>query len=207
MHDEALTKEAAEIFPILGKFASFYLVGGTALAFQIGHRVSVDFDLFCESELPHDLLQKIRRMFPDTAREVTLRTPEQTNMLINGVKTTFFSYPYPVVLPLVEYRGMRMASLGEIAAMKAFAIGKRLSYKDYVDWFFLLRNGHADIKGTIAIAQEKYHGDFNDRLFLEQLASLSDVASQEIAYLRDPIDRETIETFLEKTVREYALSP
>ena len=46
MSQEVLTKAGKEIFPLLGKFEDFYLARGTALALQIGHRISVDFDLF-----------------------------------------------------------------------------------------------------------------------------------------------------------------
>ena len=46
MHEEALTKEAARLFPRFDRFKGFYLAGGTALALQIGHRISVDLDFF-----------------------------------------------------------------------------------------------------------------------------------------------------------------
>lgn len=203
MHDNALTKEATLIFPLLSKFEPFYLVGGTALALQIGHRISVDFDLFSYEELSEGLLQKIRRVLPDARREVTLRTSNQINVLIDGIKTTFFHYPYKPVLPFVEYQTVPLASVQEIAAMKAFAIGKRVSYKDYVDWYFLLQEEYVKLKEIIAIAREKYGGDFNDRLFLEQLVSLSDVQTVPIDFLRNPVDRKTIEDFLEQTIRDF----
>ena len=91
----------------------------------------------------------------------------------------------------------------EIAAMKAFAIGKRIAYKDYVDWYFLLSEGHVNIRQVIALARKKYGNDFNDRLFLGQLASLGDVPTQRINFLKDEVRRETIEKFLKKTVKEY----
>lgn len=203
MHDNALTAEAARIFPLLQKFEGFYLVGGTALALQIGHRISVDFDLFSFEELSEGLLQKIKRVFPDEKREVTLRTPEQINVLINGIKITFLYYPYKTVLPLVKYHEISLASVQEIAAMKAFAIGKRLSYKDYVDWYFLLHEKLVTLQEIIVIANKKYGGDFNDRLFLEQLASFSDVQTVEIDFLRDPVDRKSIEDFLVQTIRDF----
>ena len=203
MHDNALTKDATRLFPLFSKFEDFYLVGGTALALQIGHRVSIDFDLFSFKELPAGLLQKIRRVFPDSKREVTLRTLEQINILIDGIKTTFFHYPYHTVLPLVEYRKVPLASVYEIAAMKAFAIGRRLSYKDYVDWYLLLLANHVRLHEIITVAKKKFGGDFNDRLFLEQLVSLSDIHTAPIDYLRDPVDRSTIESFLEQTVRDF----
>jgi Nucleotidyl transferase AbiEii toxin, Type IV TA system len=51
MHTEALTKAGLELFPALTAFDDFYLAGGTALALQIGHRLSVDFDLFCDGPI------------------------------------------------------------------------------------------------------------------------------------------------------------
>ncbi len=46
MHTEALTEKGQHLLPTLLTFTGFYLAGGTALALQIGHRVSVDFDFF-----------------------------------------------------------------------------------------------------------------------------------------------------------------
>jgi hypothetical protein len=50
MHTGALTKEGLHLLPALSAFSGFYLAGGTALALQIGHRVSVDFDFFSPVE-------------------------------------------------------------------------------------------------------------------------------------------------------------
>jgi hypothetical protein len=203
MHDDALTKEASRLLPSFVRLKSFYLVGGTALALQIGHRLSVDFDFFSREDLPERLLQNVRRVFREAQVEATLRTAEQVNCLINNIKTTFFSYPYDVVLPFIEYKNVPIISIKELAAMKAFAIGKRLSYKDYVDWYFLLQERHINLEETIAIAEKKYGGDFNDRLFLEQLASLSDIRTSDIDFLRDEVDRGTMEKFFKKTIQAF----
>lgn len=149
------------------KVAPFYLVGGSALALQIGHRLSVDLDFFSEHEFTPALLQKVRRVFPDVSVEVTLRAPEQLNLLINNIKTTFFHYSYPVIEPPTRYKEVPLASIREIAAMKALAVGKRLSYKDYIDWYFLLKERRVTFQEIIALAEKKFNGDFNDRLFLE----------------------------------------
>lgn len=202
MHDKALTQEAARLFPKLGHFKSFYLVGGTALALHIGHRVSVDFDLFSEKALPPTLLQKIKRIFPGSSIEVTYRSVDQINVLVSGVKTTFFHYPYPVTESFVTYQNVSIASVAEIAAMKAFAIGKRLSYKDYVDWYFLLSKHHVTLPQVIKLAQAKFGADFNDRLFLGQLASLTDISDQEINFLGPVVDRQTIEATLKAQIEK-----
>lgn len=205
MHDEALTKEAAPLLPKFARFKRFYLVGGTALALHLGHRLSVDFDFFSHEPLSSRLLEQVRRVFVSEKRVVTYRSPEQLNVDINGVKTTFFFFNYPVIEPFVVHKGAPLASVREIAAMKAFAMGKRLSFKDYVDWYFLLKERHVTLQEVIVLAEKKFGGDFNDRLFLGQLASLSDTPAQKINFLRDPVSRETVEQFLITTVKAFAL--
>ena len=205
MHDNALTKEGAALLPLFSRFKQFYLVGGTALALQIGHRRSVDFDMFTHEPLSPRLREQIRRVFVTQKAVLTYRSPEQLNFEINGVKTTFFFFNYPVVEPLVPYRGVPIASVKEISAMKALAVGKRLSHKDYVDWYFLLKGRHVTLSEVIELAEKKFRGDFNDRLFLGQLASFSDVPAQEIDFLQGAVSRETLEKFLAQTVRAFAL--
>ncbi|MEK7542355.1 MAG: nucleotidyl transferase AbiEii/AbiGii toxin family protein [Patescibacteria group bacterium] len=205
MHEEALTKQATTLFPTFSKFKGFYLVGGTALALQIGHRLSVDFDLFSFQELPPNLLRQVKRVFSKSSLSVTYRVPEQLNLLIDNVKTTFFFYEYPVADSFVEYRGVSLASVREIAAMKAFAVGKRLAYKDYVDWHFMLKEEHVTLEEILLLCEKKFGNDFNDRLFLGQLVSMEDISSQKIEFLRDAVDRATIEEFLKDTVRNFKL--
>ena len=203
MHDEALTKEGKRLFPKFAKFKEFYLVGGTGLALQIGHRVSVDFDFFSEQELPANILQNVKRLFSDCSVAVTYQSADQLNVLINDIKTTFLHYPYPVIEPYIRYQDIPMATMGEIAAMKAFSLGRRLSYKDYVDWYFLLKEHSVTLDTAIALAQKKYGNEFNDRLFLGQLASIDDVAVQKIDFLRDETDVDTIKSFLHTVVQDF----
>jgi predicted nucleotidyltransferase component of viral defense system len=196
MHEEVLTKEARAILPFFKKFEGFYLVGGTALALQIGHRISVDFDFFSFDPLPLGLLRKIKRVFEGFQISVTYSAPEQLNLIIQGVKVTFFNYPYKNIHPLIAYKGIKLASVEEISLMKAFSIGKRLSYKDYVDWYFMLSGKYVSLKEVIDNAGKKFGNDFNDRLFLGQLVSMEDVPIQKIDFLKEPIDREKIEATL-----------
>ena len=100
---------------------------------------------------------------------------------------------------------VQIATVREIAAMKALAVGKRLAYKDYVDWYFLLNEEHVDLREVIASAKKKFEDDFNDRLFLGQLVSLEDISTQKIDFLREEISRNTIAAFLKRTVRQFKL--
>lgn len=203
MHDDVLTPKARELFPLLSKFKEFYLVGGTALALQLGHRVSVDFDLFTEKPLPPSLLQKIKRTFGTYQYLVTYRTSQQINLTIAGVKCTFFSFPYPVIDLFVMYHGVPLTSIREIAAMKALAVGHRLAYKDYVDWYFLLARRAVTLDSVIELAKKKFDGDFSDRLFLGQLASFDDVKTQTIDFLGKKVPRGRIEAAIAKAVKKH----
>lgn len=205
MHEEALTKHTATLFPSLSRLKGFYLVGGTALALQIGHRLSVDFDMFSSTPLQPNLLRQVKRVFSDSSIQVTYRVPDQLNLLIDNIQTTFFYYEYPVVNPFVEYKGVPLVDVQEVAAMKAFAVGKRLAYKDYVDWYFMLQEGHTSLGEVILLCEKKFGNDFNDRLFLGQLVSMEDIPTQKIDFLRDPVERKTIEIFLREAVKNFKL--
>lgn len=206
MHDEALTAKAKPLFPHLSQFKNFYLAGGTALALHIGHRLSVDFDLFSsQTALSPQLLRQVKKIFTGSVITVTYGSAEQLNLLIDDVKFTFLAFGYPLVYSTVLYKKIPLVKTQELAAMKAFSIGKRLSYKDYVDWYFLLKENYVRLDNVIRIAQKKFGHDFNDRLFLGQLVSLEDIPTQKIDFLREEVSRETIQKFLEQTVRKYKI--
>lgn len=205
MHRAALTEAGARLLPHLTRFKGYYLAGGTALALQIGHRRSVDFDLFSAQPLPDGLLAAAKLIFTGSIIAVTYAAPEQLDLDVDGLKVTFLNYPYTPVEPLTEYEGLNMASVMEIAAMKAFAIGKRMSYKDYVDWYFLLSEKHVALPDVIGLAQKKFGGDFNDRLFLGQLVSLNDIDELPIEFLRQPVAKQEVQLFLQQTVENFKL--
>jgi hypothetical protein len=77
MHREVLTNEGAALLPVLSRFPGFYLAGGTALALQIGHRVSVDFDLFRAEPIIPSLYPRVERAFPFPAIPLVNNVPRQ----------------------------------------------------------------------------------------------------------------------------------
>lgn len=87
--------------------------------------------------------------------------------------------------------------------LRPFVDGRRLSYKDYVDWYFLLKEKHVGLAGVISLCQKKFGNDFNDRLFLGQLVSMEDIPNQKIDFLQKIIDRPTMQRFFRETVRTY----
>jgi predicted nucleotidyltransferase component of viral defense system len=206
MHREALTKEAAALFGRLRQFPAFYLAGGTALALQIGHRVSVDFDLFSPDDINRRLLDRVGRVFAATASISPLvNNSDELTVLVNGVKVTFLKYPFPPLEPFVVEDSLPLLSVRDIAATKAYTIGRRGAYKDYVDLYFIVSGRHATLDGIIEAAEEKFGPEFNARLFLEQLVFLDDVEDIEIPFLGPHVSRAELLGFFEESIRNLRL--
>lgn len=205
MHKEALTEDGLKLFPLLKEFEDFYLAGGTALALQIGHRISVDFDFFSEWEISKNLLANVEKIFSGKTIKPTINNPDELTIFVDEVKITFLYYPFPLVEKLHEVEGMQMLSIKEIATTKAHTIGRRGVYKDYVDMYYVLKEGHATLKEVISLAEQKFGEKFNSRLFLEQLIFLDDIGDININFLKPAISKDQIIDFFKKQIQELSL--
>jgi len=115
---------------------NFVLVGGTALALQIGHRKSVDLDLFTVVAFdPDTLLADLLPVFSPTLLQKTSLSMICT---IGGIKVDFIHFRYPFIRTVRLEEGLRMLSVEDIAAMKLDAISGRGSKKDFFDVYYLL---------------------------------------------------------------------
>ena len=140
MHPEALTREALALLPRLRPVAErhgFILAGGTSLALHLGHRVSVDLDLFSEETFVPDLLAgELRSM--QLNPEVMQLAPGTLSVVIEGVRVSFFHYAPPFVDPPTPYKALAVASILDVAAMKLIAIAQRSARRDFVDLYVIL---------------------------------------------------------------------
>lgn len=116
--------------------ASFQLVGGTALALQLGHRISVDIDLFSVSAFDEPPVIELLRSGYSIQELETAKNTIRGN--VNGIKLDVMSHQYPIIGAPVVTEGIRMASLEDIAAMKLNAIANRGGKKDFWDYAELL---------------------------------------------------------------------
>ena len=126
----------------LRKEYGFYLAGGTALALQIGHRTSVDFDFYTPRTFdPEVLYRKLKEEIPmispvHTAKETLMvGIPEKKER----IEMSFFRYDYPLLRPLMITEYLDLVSVGDIAAMKIIAIVQRGTKRDFVDIYYLLK--------------------------------------------------------------------
>lgn len=199
MHLHILTDAQRELLPLVCRFKrSFYLVGGTAIALHIGHRRSVDFDLFTASRLAKSRIRSVLREYPFPQRLLHEDT-DQLHVLCNRVKVTFFSYPYEVPHAIRVGDVVTMPDLLTLAAMKAFALGRRAKWKDYVDLYFILRDRYSIVE--IGTRASRLFGDqFSEKLFRAQLAFHDDIDYTEtVDYLAPAVADQTIrDTLIDK---------
>lgn len=142
MHLECLTPAARTVLKVLAPVVAahrFVLAGGTAVALSLGHRLSVDFDFFTErSFMPAKVLQAVNGI--GLTATVLQEEPGTLTVSVDGVKVSFFHYPYPFLDATSTLSGVPVAGLIDIASMKIIAMIQRGAKRDYVDLYFILRD-------------------------------------------------------------------
>ena len=137
----------------LPELKGFFLAGGTSLALQIGHRNSIDIDLFIQDDFSDDdILNLLNSKFE--VKEI-YRRKNTIISLVDNIKTDFIKHAYPLIHPPITEEGITFLSKEDIAAMKFHAIiqsGKRL--KDFIDIYYLLQ--HFNMQQMIGFFTQKY---------------------------------------------------
>lgn len=196
MHPNILSSEQNELLPFLKEFKGKYiLVGGTAIALQIGHRESIDFDLFCTTPINKAAIKK-RINEVNFHKQLLFEDGDGIHYLMNGVKVTFFYYPFNIKGSINYNQFLKMPDLLTLAAMKFYAMGRRAKWKDYVDIYFLL-NSYFTIEQISEKATEFFKDGYSEKLFRQQLAYFEDIDySESINWATTPLDDEAIKTQL-----------
>jgi len=140
MHWNVLDKKRRALLPHFAawKKDGFYLAGGTALALQIGHRTSMDFDFYSRRAF-NPLAQADKLKLPPGRLKITTQNEGTLLALAQGIQVSAFHYPYRLLAPLITTREMRLAALPDLAAMKLLAIAQRGKRRDFVDLYFLCK--------------------------------------------------------------------
>lgn len=203
MHREVLTKEQVELLPLIKSFSKdFFLVGGTAIGLHIGHRRSIDFDLFTDKSFGNLSVERQVLKFAKVEKTFVSRLEEYT-ILVNEVRITFFRYPFKIDIFQMFEDIIRIPDLLTLSAMKAHALGGRAKWKDYIDLYFIIKNYYL-ISEIIKRAEKIFGNEFNEKLFRSQLAYFKDIDySEEVIYLKGfKVDDKVIR----KELRDLSLS-
>ncbi len=183
MHKEVLTKRQEELLPLLQAFgADFGLAGGSAMALHIGHRQSEDFDLVSTKPFLNRVVRdKITEQFE--IERVLVDENNEYTVMINGVKVSFVRYPFDVKCE-EDFGGLlHTFDLLTLSAMKAYMLGRRAKWKDYVDMFVVLTDFFS-LGRVVQRAKEIFGDEFDAKMFRASLCYFDDVDySEEVRYM------------------------
>jgi len=197
MHEEILTKKQVKLIPLIRVFnRSFYLVGGTAIALYLGHRHSIDFDLFNPKAFNRKNIHKKIIENNYNIDKTLVATNEEYTLITNNIKLTFYNYPFEIPHKVKFKNIISLPTLLDLAAMKAYALGRRAKWKDYIDLYFILQY-HYSLDEICNRATELFKDLFSEKLFRAQLSFFDDIDySEEVDYVVNPINDEEIKKFL-----------
>jgi len=178
LHTETIDQSTLELLIQLQQkeyLKEFYLVGGTALALKMGHRKSVDLDLF--SNFSFDTVQLLENLSADFSFSLFFSANNVLKGSIRGVQIDIVAHRYPLICDPIITDSICMLSVEDIAAMKLNAItvsGQRV--KDFIDIYYLLET--YSIGEMIGFYKKKY-SQYNEANVLKSLcwfreADLSD---------------------------------
>jgi len=176
----------------------FILVGGTALALQIGHRRSDDLDLFTHDSFEPKLLAAELRRIIDL--EITAEADNTLNALIGDIPVDFIRYDYPYIGEIIITDNIRLASKEDIACMKLSAIASRGSKKDFYDIYFLLNE--YSLEEMFSFYERKYQSSERFHL-LKSLVYFDDAEDEPDPMTLLPVEWNAIKKKLQDAIRLY----
>lgn len=201
LHYNTATEELLELLKTLQsipEFSKLRLVGGTSLALQIGHRKSIDLDLFGKLEIDsHNISQILARIGP------TIKIYESKNIYIfsvNNIKVDFVNYTYNWLDKCLIENRLNLATKADIAAMKLNAISGRGTKKDFVDLYFLLQTYTLD---QLLGFYEKKYPDGSLFLVLKSLSYFADAELDVMPFMIQNIEWKAIKKAIINKTREY----
>lgn len=204
---QILNKDQVGVANKLGflSYPPYYLGGGTALALQLGHRTSLDFDFYSQDKLEVvKLLETIKGDFEKV--EVESQSEDTLLVVVDRVKLSVFYYPYPLIDDLLEWEGKRMADLKDIAAMKVIAIVQRARQRDFIDMYYLIQK--LGLEEIIRAVYKKYPWyEENNRILFTALSYFEeadgDPESGRIALVDQQVTWEKVKASIRNSISGY----
>ena len=191
--------ELLKFLMTIKEFKHLRLVGGTALALQLGHRKSIDLDLFGEIEF--EGIQPAKVFDKYLGDVVFIKKSQNINILsIAQVKVDFVNYSYPWLCRFLVIDGIRLAHIRDIAAMKLSAITGRGSRKDFIDLFFLLQK--YSLKEMLGFYNQKYF-DGSAYLVLKSLTYFEDAENDPDVEMLAKVSWPEVKQHILQSVNEF----
>ena len=179
----------------------FYLAGGTALALQIGHRRSIDFDFFTQETFRNENLEKY---LSKTGQFQKLSEEKDTLYgILDDVRISFIKYDYPLIEEWIAEESLQIASLKDIACMKLSAIASRGTKKDFIDIYFLLQI--YSLETLFKLYEEKYAISDYQYMLLKSLVYFEDAENDPMPLMLTDIKWSDIKENLRNHVKNFRI--
>jgi predicted nucleotidyltransferase component of viral defense system len=205
-HEEALDtaghRAAARLAGSLPR--TFYLAGGTALALRLGHRISLDLDFFSkDNRLGRAERTSLLGGLSSSGRLEILESKDGTlHLRLEGTAISLFYYPYRLLGHAETWKGLRIASLEDIAAMKISAAVGRGSRKDFMDLHYLCRLIRLEVALNAALRKFPDHPDF-DLQAAKALVFFEDAEKEPLPRLLLELSWDQVKSYFEAEVSRY----
>lgn len=205
MYKNVLLQNTSKILRKLKKtvfIKNFYLSGGTALALQIGHRESEDLDFFNSESFNPQLIQNSLLKI-GTIKDVQLDSGT-LNCFLDNTKIQFLHYPYKLLKKKIEWEGIYISSVLDIACTKLLTISSRGSKKDFIDLYFLLKT--YKLPFLFKKLEEKYQNSQYDQLhILKSLIYFEAADAQPSPKMHKEINWQAVKEELKKEVKIFKI--
>lgn len=177
----------------------YVLVGGSALTLHICHRKSEDLDFFTYDD-SFDKKEILKFIQSFETKEIINQTDEQIDLLLNGVKVTFFNARWSFLKPQ-KIEKFNLATISMIASMKVNVLFLRAKYRDYYDIYFLVKQCMG-LKEIFKVSEHVLEG-VTFKLFAVALIYIDDIEDDDISYLQpiEKISKEEIRDFFQKRLK------
>ena len=207
MFEQVLSKNAKKSLATLGEsglLRDAYLAGGTALALQIGHRISVDLDFFTSKEFNGNIfVRKLKKLIPDFQLERMAAGTVLGN--INKIRFSFFFYDYLLLFKKHNLSGIKIADIKDIAPMKIAAISDRGTKRDFIDLYFIIKMEKVLSLDEVLRLYDKKFGLLkqNKIHILKSLCYFDDAEQEPMPKMLKDVSWKEVKKFFEEEIKKY----
>jgi len=164
---------------------SFYLAGGTGLALQFGHRLSLDLDFFAPEHFDEEaMLQRAQTL---SGFALVAKAPYTLHITLDRTKISFLGYAYPVLYPATPFLDVAIADARDIACMKVSAIASRGTKRDFVDLYLCVQ--HYGLAEILRMFSAKFvQAQYSRVHILKSLTYFGDAEKDPMPHMLTPLD-------------------
>ncbi|MBU4487796.1 MAG: nucleotidyl transferase AbiEii/AbiGii toxin family protein [Candidatus Omnitrophica bacterium] len=205
MFEQVLPGNTKAILALLEKtkiIRNTYLAGGTALALQLGHRLSYDLDFFTPIEFDEQmLLPEIEKISDFKLEKISWRTILGK---FSDVRFSIFYYNYPTLYAPKKFGKINVSDVRDIAGMKIAAIASRGTKRDFVDLYFICKET-APLDKVIRLYERKYKNLTTTAMhIMKSLVYFDDAEPEEMPQMLKEVEWAEIKKYFEKEVKKLA---